>query len=126
MIRVRFNSKDCKLTAIQCYAPTNEAEEGDCDTWYEQPPLATSNMLMIIRDMNAKVEADSTNCYSAIRKRGCGEIKDNGERLIGFCLNNNCIIVGTIFPHRNIHNNTWRSPYGNLSLRTSTKGLSWN
>ena len=67
---------------------------------------------MIIGDMNAKVEADSTNCYRAIRKHGCGEIKDKGERLIVFCLNNNCIIVGTIFLHRNIHKNTWRSPYG--------------
>ena len=84
MIRVRFNSKDCKLTAIQCYAPTNEAEEGDCDTWYEQPPLATSNMLMIIGDMNAKVEADSTNCYSAIRKHDCGEIKDMVSALLAF------------------------------------------
>ena len=41
-------------------------------------------MLMIIRDMNAKVEADSTNCYSAIRKHDCGEIKDMVSALLAF------------------------------------------
>ena len=27
LIRARFDSKHCKLTILQCYAPTNEAEE---------------------------------------------------------------------------------------------------
>ena len=27
LIRVRLNSKYCKLTILQCYAPTNKAEE---------------------------------------------------------------------------------------------------
>ena len=35
LMRARFNSKHCKLTIIQCYAPTNEAKEKDKDDWYE-------------------------------------------------------------------------------------------
>jgi len=67
---------------------------------------------MIIGDMNAKVGADNTNCDRAMGKHGCGEINDNGERLVGFWLNNNCVIGGTIFPHKSIRKLTLRSPDG--------------
>ena len=36
LIRIRLNSKFCKLTILQCYAPTNEAEEEVKEDWYEQ------------------------------------------------------------------------------------------
>ena len=37
-------------------------------------------------------------------------MNDNGDRLADFCLNNSCIIRGTIFPHKDIHKLTGRSP----------------
>ena len=43
---------------------------------------------------------------------GCGTIKNNGERLVNFCLNNNCVIGGTIFQHKYIHKLTWKSSDG--------------
>ena len=46
-------------------------------------------------------------------RHGCGTINNNGERLVEFCLSNRCIIGGTIFPHRDIHKLSWRSPDGN-------------
>ena len=45
-------------------------------------------------------------------ENGCGTRNGNGERLIDFCLNNNCTIGGSIFPHKNIHNLIWKSPDG--------------
>ena len=34
------------------------------------------------------------------------------ERLCNFCRANGFIITGTIFPHKDIHKLTWRSPDG--------------
>lgn len=34
------------------------------------------------------------------------------ERLIDFCLENDCVISDTIFPHNNIHKLTWKFPDG--------------
>ena len=49
---------------------------------------------------------------SAMGSQGCGTINNNGERLVYFCLNNNCVIGGTIFQHKYIHKLTWKSPDG--------------
>ena len=53
--------KFCKLTILQCYAPTNEAKEEDKEDWHEQLQMVVSkapqhDMLLIIGDMNAEVE----------------------------------------------------------------------
>ena len=43
---------------------------------------------------------------------GCGVKNENGEQLVDFCLSNNIVIGGTIFPHLDIHKLTWKSPDG--------------
>lgn len=110
-------SKYCKVTILQCYAPTNEAEDDVKDDWYEQLQYEVSrvpqhDLLLIMGDINDKVGLDNSKCEAPMGKRGCGSINDNGERLVDFCLNNNCIIGGTIFPHKTIHKLTWRSTDG--------------
>ncbi|XP_055997977.1 uncharacterized protein LOC130047325 [Ostrea edulis] len=117
LIRARFNSKYCKLTIIQCYAPTNDVEEEIKDDFYEQLQMVVSkvpqhDMLLMMGDLNAKVGADNTDCERSMGKHGCGIRNDNGERLVDFCLNNNLMIGGTIFPHKDIHKLTWKSPDG--------------
>jgi hypothetical protein len=117
LIRARFNSKYCKLTIIQCYAPTNEATDEDKDEWYEQLQRLVSkvpqhDMLLIIGDMNAKVGNNNTNYEKAMGTHGCGDMNDNGSRLADFCMNNSGVIGGTIFPHKKIHKLTWKSPDG--------------
>ena len=67
-------------------------------------------MLLITGDMNAKVGSDNIGSEDAMGRHGCGIIKDNEERLVEFCLNNNCRIGDTIFPHRYIHKLGRRPP----------------
>lgn len=69
-------------------------------------------MLLIIGDINSKTGTDNDNCDRAIGRHGCGVWNSNGECLVVFCLENNCIIGGTTFPHKDIHKLTWRSPDG--------------
>ena len=117
LLRARFDSRYCKMTILQCYAPTNEAEDETKDDWYEQLQSAVSkvpqhDMLLIMGDLNAKVGNDNIGREDAMGRHGCGTINDNGERLVDFCINNRCKIGGTIFPHRDIHKLSWRSPDG--------------
>ena len=120
MIRAHFNSKYYKLSNIQCYAPTNDADEETKDNFYEQLQMVVSkvprhDMLLIMGDLNAKVGADNTEFEKSMGKHGCGTRNDNEERLIDFCLNNNQVIGGTLFPHKDIHKITWKSPDGRTS-----------
>jgi len=71
IIRARFHSKYSKLTILRCYAPTNEAEDEVKDDWYEQLQYEVSivpqpYLLLIMRDINAKVGSDNSNCEAAM------------------------------------------------------------
>ena len=70
------------------------------------------DMILVIGDVNAHVGSDNTSREDIVGKHGVGNMNDNGERLCDFSGPNTFIITGTIFPHKNIHNTTWRSPDG--------------
>ena len=69
-------------------------------------------MIVVIRDLNAKLGDNNTNREEVMGKFGVGAMNDNGERLCDFCSANGLVITGTIFPHKEIHKLTWRSPDG--------------
>ena len=54
------------------------------------------DVLLIMGDVNAKTGSDNTDRERAIGREGCGIINGNGEKFVNFCLNNNCVIGGTI------------------------------
>lgn len=66
LLPARFNSKGRKVTVIQCYAPTNEAETEEKEAFYEQLQeviykVRRRDLKILIGDLNAKVGADNTN-----------------------------------------------------------------
>ena len=69
-------------------------------------------MIIVMGDLNAKVGSSNAHREEVMGKFGVGIMNDNGERLCDFCSVNGLVITGTIFPHKEIHKLTWRSPDG--------------
>ena len=66
MISVHFQGKPFKMTVIQVYAPTSNAEEGEVERLYEDLQdllelIPKKDVLFIIGDWNAKVGSQWTH-----------------------------------------------------------------
>ena len=68
------------------------------------------NFLVVTGDLNAKVGSDVKGYERVMGKHGVGTNNDNGEKLCDLCGMNDLVITGTIFPHKEIHKQTWISP----------------
>ena len=60
----RFNSRFAKLTIIQVYAPTNDAEDESKEEFYEQLQREVKatpryDVLIVMGDLNAKIGQDN-------------------------------------------------------------------
>ena len=102
---------------VQAYAPTSDAMDEEKDEFYNplRDTVSSCNrndMIVEMGDLNAKVGNNNTNREEVMGNFGVGVINDNGEMLCDFCSANGFIINGTIFPHKDIHKLTWRSPDG--------------
>ena len=117
IIRARFDSKYCKTTIIQVYAPTNDKEDDIKEEFYnllnrEIKKTPRHDMLLVIGDFNAKVGQDRHGYEVAMGHEGIGDRNENGSRLLECCVDNELVVTGTIFQHKNIHKHTWNSPDG--------------
>ena len=119
MISVHFQGKPFNNTVIQVYAPTSNAEKAGVEQFYEDlqdlPELThKKDVLIIIRDWNAKVESQEIPRVTG--KFGCGVQNEAGHRLIEFCQQNALVIANTLFQQHKRRLYTWTSPdgqYGN-------------
>ena len=113
----RFHAAGGKMTLIMCYSPTEVADDDKKDSFYRKlgdvfNAVPSHDTVMVIGDMNAKVgnSSDTNSSNPSIGPHGMGVRNDNGSRLVNFCDRAGLIIGGTMFPHRDIHKGTWRSP----------------
>ena len=68
--------------------------------------------MVLMGDLNAKIRSNKANREEVMGKFGVGVMNDNGEGLCDFWSANGLVITGTVFPHKEIHKLTWRSPNG--------------
>ena len=116
IITAKFTTKkkDIRLNIIQCYTPTNDAEE-EKDDFYQQLPAmldrrGTKDITILTGDFNAKIGMDNTGYEDIMGTHGLGQMNENGERFADLYALNQLVIGGSIFPHKCIHKATWISP----------------
>ena len=120
IISGRFYSWYIKTSIIQVYAPTNEAEVGANDDFYDQlqkvidsVPKLDILVLTCMGDWNAKVRERQFGEEGVMGKEALKCVRnDNGERFVDFCTTNSLVVITTSFPHKDIHKYTWTSQDG--------------
>ncbi len=117
IITAKFNTKHKRiaLNIIQCYAPTNDAEESVKEEFYQRLEetirrCSRKDVTIIMGDTNAKVGSDNSGYQHIMGTHGLGTMNENGELFTNFCAEHSLVIGGTVFPHKRCHKATWVSP----------------
>ena len=118
IITARINAKIQKITIIQCYSPTNNAEPFEKEEFCNKLQAAVvdnapnRDILIIMGDFNAKVGQNNASIERIMGKEGLGDVSENGEELVDMCALNGLSIGRTLFAHKRVHKANWRSPDG--------------
>ena len=104
IVTARFHTKIRKATFIQCYAPTNEADDDAKAAFCERlqcviDGVAKKDLLLLLGDLNAKAGSDNTSFETAMRKLRIGRMNENGELFADLPSFNTPVIGGIVFPH---------------------------
>ena len=117
---VRFQGKPYNITVIQVYASNSNAEEAEVERFYEdlQDFLVLTHkkdVLFITGDWNAKVGIQEIPGVTG--KFDLGVQNKAGQRLKGFCQENQLLIANTHFQQHKRKCYTWTSPDGKHEIR---------
>uniref|UniRef100_A0A2C9LDP9 Endonuclease/exonuclease/phosphatase domain-containing protein n=1 Tax=Biomphalaria glabrata TaxID=6526 RepID=A0A2C9LDP9_BIOGL len=109
IITARLQTKQIKVTTVQAYAPTEDAEDTIKDHFYNQlqttlDETPTHDLILLMGDFNAKINPNRTGFEYVMGPYDSAEnISDNGERLISLCASNRLSIGNTYFKHKQMH-----------------------
>lgn len=67
-------------------------------------------MPILMGDSNAKIGADNTGYNEVMGTQALCHMNKNSKRCADLCSLNQFVIGGSIFPHKQIHKASWRSP----------------
>lgn len=105
-----------KIGIIQIYAPTEDSDMRDKDSFYEElqrtidKVQARNRHVMIIGDWNARTGNNKQQGYGTMGDHGGEEtLNNNGQRMIDFCINNQVLIGNSWFKHKTIHKITYEA-----------------
>ena len=112
LIRVRLAGKPRNVTLIQVHAPTNQADEAEKTSFYNQlqgvlDSVPSGDALFVLGDFNAKIGVGSE-----IGKHSIGVENENGQRLVHFALQNDLVAANAWRSGHLRRKYTWKSPDG--------------
>lgn len=115
ILTVRLKTKVRPVTIVQCYAPTEVADEEEKEKFYGQlnktlRAIKRHDIIMIMGDFNAQLGGENEGVEMVMGKHGLGVLNDNGTRFLELCGGYDLVIGGTIFPHLECHKVSWVSP----------------
>jgi len=104
------------------HAPTENNDDIVKSSFYDRldrvyDTVPKHDAVIIMGDMNTKVSKDTlTPCTGICSLHEISN--DNGDRVCHFATSRDLITSSTIFPHKNIHLQTWISPDGLTAKQT--------
>jgi endonuclease/exonuclease/phosphatase family metal-dependent hydrolase len=113
---LRLQGKFFNITIICVHAPTENNDNVVKSSFYDRldrvyDTIPKHDAVIIMGGMNTKVSKDHLAPCTGISS--LHEISNvHGDRLCDFATSIDLIISSTIFPHKNIHLQTWISPDG--------------
>ena len=137
IITARIQTKLRKISIVQCYAPTENAELAEKEAFYSLLDktllgIKRSDIIVMMGDFDAQVGNDNKDIEHIMGRHGmpCVNENENGQLLIEFCGKHGLIIGGTVFPHRDCHKVTWISPDKDKQVENQTDHIcisrNWN
>ncbi|CAH2084466.1 unnamed protein product [Euphydryas editha] len=104
---------DTPITIIQVYAPTEESDEVEIESFYETLHRAHANSskyTIVMGDFNAKVGQKDTEENKLLGRFGFGKRSSRGQLLIQYAQEYNLSIMNTFFKKKPSRKWTWKSP----------------
>ncbi|KAI8439007.1 hypothetical protein MSG28_011306 [Choristoneura fumiferana] len=115
IITARFRSRVRNVTIVQCYAPTNAADLDVKEVFYNQLTstlrgIRKGDIVICMGDYNAQIGSSNHGIESWVGKHALGNRSENGNMLVDLCCEQDLVIGGSVFPHKNCHKVSWVSP----------------
>lgn len=104
---------------INCYAPTEDKHDDIKTVFYDELEILYDSLpnwkpKIVIGDFNAKIGKETMYRPTIGKESLHRETNENGSMLVTFASNKNMVVSSTMFPHKNIHKQTWMSPCGRI------------